>query len=1166
MARAAGEMPFLDHLEELRVRILRSLLAVVACFALGLWLTDRLRLLDLLKRPIAPYLPQGKLVVLSPTEPLMITLKLGFIVGLVLASPVLLWQLWAFLSPALYEREKRTIVPALFAGLALFLAGGVLSFELIVPQALRVLMSFQQGSFATMITFDAYFSFVIQLVLALGLSCELPLLMIILAALGLIGRPLLNRIRPYAIVGSFVAGAILSPGTDVISMFMLTIPLLLLYELGVAGVWLVERRRLKAAAAGTVALLLLCLAPPVRAQQPVLPRPGQPQPGRPAPGDTGRAAGARQLDSATARRLNLPSAPKLQFAPPDSILGQLLELKGYEATRFRADTAKVQAVEKTVDLSGNAMTERSGSVLEASSIRYQEGACEVDARGEPHLFQGGQVLIGNTARFDTCKDRGVVREAFTNLTEGGGNWFIRGHLAVDSNRTRLYGGSAELTSCDLPIPHYHFSAREMKWVSKSVLVARPAVLYIRDVPVAWIPFLFQDAKQGRHSGILIPQFGFNDIVRPSTTYNRQITNIGYYWAPNDYFDAQVQLDWYSNRYLRYGISTQYKIRDRFMTGGLQYSVQTESNGGAAKSVSFQHVQNFNVTTSMNANISYSTNPSVVLRNSVDPVTSTQQITSQARFTKRYRWGNLDIGGNRHESITDGSGTMELPSLTLSPKELDVASWLTWSPNLSFTNQIGFHTPLAPLLVPGVGGAVDTTSQVGKTRISTFSLQTPLRFGTFTWSNSILIIDGDSTGRFQTSFRAPNPDTPDPSDSITVTQYRRGGFSTSVDWSTAIGLPIMFRSSWKLSPSVGIANTGPGPFAVRNSFTGGRFVQQGKRLSFNLGLAPTFFGFLGGIGPFARFRHSFSPSITYSYSPAATVPEEYAKAIAGPGQTPVLRSPPSQAISVSLSQNFEGKLRPPPGDTSTTNQRKIRILSINTSSIGYDFEQAKLPGRTGWTTAQLSNTVASDLLPGFNLSVSHDLWDGQVGYRSAKFSPFLTSVSSTFSISSNTLRSFGALFGLAKRPEAGKGQPQQPSLGFGGVPLPGTSRGNLLTPNQSLAHAGRPFAMNVSTSINRSRPVVSPTGQLIPGTNQSSVGLNASFSPTSFWGVTWQTNYNATKGRFESQSLSLARDLHEWRATFNFYREPGGNLTFYFAVFLSDFPELNYKYNQSTIRQ
>src|ERR1043166_2246298 len=278
MARAAGEMPFLDHLEELRVRILRSLLAVVACFALGLWLTDRLRLLDLLKRPIAPYLPQGKLVVLSPTEPLMITLKLGFIVGLVLASPVLLWQLWAFLSAALYEREKKTLVPALFAGLGLFLAGGVLSFRFIVPQALRVLLGFQQGTFATMITFDSYFSFVMQLVLALGLSCELPLLMIILAALGIVATPLLNRIRPYAIVGSFVAGAILSPGTAVISIFMLPIPRLLLFELGVAGVGLVQRRRLKAGAAGTVALLLLCLAPPLRAQQPAPqpPRPGQP--------------------------------------------------------------------------------------------------------------------------------------------------------------------------------------------------------------------------------------------------------------------------------------------------------------------------------------------------------------------------------------------------------------------------------------------------------------------------------------------------------------------------------------------------------------------------------------------------------------------------------------------------------------------------------------------------------------------------------------------------------------------------------------------------------------------------------------------------------------------------------------------------------------------------
>src|SRR5262245_130226 len=140
MARGTGEMPFLDHLEELRKRILWSLLAVVIGFAIGLWLTGRFDLIGVLKSPIAPLLPNGQVMVTSRTEPLMITLKLGFITGLVLASPVILWQLWAFLSPALYEQEKKTLVPALFVGLLLFLSGAVLSFLFVVPQALRVLL------------------------------------------------------------------------------------------------------------------------------------------------------------------------------------------------------------------------------------------------------------------------------------------------------------------------------------------------------------------------------------------------------------------------------------------------------------------------------------------------------------------------------------------------------------------------------------------------------------------------------------------------------------------------------------------------------------------------------------------------------------------------------------------------------------------------------------------------------------------------------------------------------------------------------------------------------------------------------------------------------------------------------------------------------------------
>src|SRR3954454_3216187 len=256
MTGTSGEMPFLDHLEELRSRILRSLAAVVLGCALGLWLVQRFQLVILLKKPIAPYLTGGKLVVTSPTEPVMIVFKLGLLVGLVLASPIILWQTWAFLAPALYAREKRALVPSLFVGLVLFLTGMVLAYLFVIPQALRVLFSFQTEAIAPFITYDAYFGFVLQVTLALGLSFELPLIIIILSWLGVVGPPELNRFRRYAIVLAFIAGAVLSPGADVLSMVMMTVPLILLYEVGVAGSALVHRRR-KAAMAGVVLLALM---------------------------------------------------------------------------------------------------------------------------------------------------------------------------------------------------------------------------------------------------------------------------------------------------------------------------------------------------------------------------------------------------------------------------------------------------------------------------------------------------------------------------------------------------------------------------------------------------------------------------------------------------------------------------------------------------------------------------------------------------------------------------------------------------------------------------------------------------------------------------------------------------------------------------------------------
>src|SRR5215217_1768004 len=139
----AGEMPFLDHLEELRWRLIWSLIAVTLCAVLGYFLVTRLDVLGLLVEPIKPFLHGTKLKYLSPTEPFFITLKLAVSVGLVLASPIVIYQIWAFLAPALLPSEKRVIVPALYMGVVLFLVGVVMSYEIVLPMTLKFTMGFQ---------------------------------------------------------------------------------------------------------------------------------------------------------------------------------------------------------------------------------------------------------------------------------------------------------------------------------------------------------------------------------------------------------------------------------------------------------------------------------------------------------------------------------------------------------------------------------------------------------------------------------------------------------------------------------------------------------------------------------------------------------------------------------------------------------------------------------------------------------------------------------------------------------------------------------------------------------------------------------------------------------------------------------------------------------------
>jgi sec-independent protein translocase protein TatC len=226
-------MPFLDHLEELRWRIFKAGGALVLAAIVGFCIVHYLKVTDILIRPALAFLPDGKLSVFSPLTPFFFEIKLAIILGILLAFPIILFQIWSFLSPALEAREKRIIVPALYAGLLLFAFGVALAYFIALPITLRFLYGFQTDTANWLIGMNEYLSFVIRLLLSFGIVFELPVVIMILASLGLVTPKFLRDHRRHAIVIATVLAAVLSPG-DVMSVtFLMMFPLIILYEVSI---------------------------------------------------------------------------------------------------------------------------------------------------------------------------------------------------------------------------------------------------------------------------------------------------------------------------------------------------------------------------------------------------------------------------------------------------------------------------------------------------------------------------------------------------------------------------------------------------------------------------------------------------------------------------------------------------------------------------------------------------------------------------------------------------------------------------------------------------------------------------------------------------------------------------------------------------------------------
>ena len=229
-------MSLMEHLEELRKRIIHSALYLVVGFAVAWSLHDRL--IALLQAPLTKI---GKsLVFTHPMDPLNLDLQVSLLGGAILVSPLILYQVWLFIAPGLYQTEKRFVIPFMTATVGLFLTGAAFGYFYVLPGAMQILIVQFGHNFTSMVTIEDYSSFFLSIILGLGISFELPILIFFLALFGIVSPRFLWKNIRYAVLAVFIVAAIICPSPDPWTMCVYAIPMMTLYIIGIGVAWWVH--------------------------------------------------------------------------------------------------------------------------------------------------------------------------------------------------------------------------------------------------------------------------------------------------------------------------------------------------------------------------------------------------------------------------------------------------------------------------------------------------------------------------------------------------------------------------------------------------------------------------------------------------------------------------------------------------------------------------------------------------------------------------------------------------------------------------------------------------------------------------------------------------------------------------------------------------------------
>jgi sec-independent protein translocase protein TatC len=239
----AKNQSLVEHLTDLRVRVVQC--AYILIVATGICYAFSEKIFDFVRGPIAPYLPSGGLIYTGPLDKFMAHIKISFVCGVLISCPLWFYQIWKFVAPGLYAKERKYAIGITTAASFLFLFGAAFSYFIVLPMAFKFLMNYGGDVDKPMISIEHYMGFFSQMCLVFGVAFELPLVLIVLGMFGIVSHAFLKEKRRYAIMILAVASAIITP-PDLLSMIMMLVPMICLYEIAVVFVGILERKRVAA--------------------------------------------------------------------------------------------------------------------------------------------------------------------------------------------------------------------------------------------------------------------------------------------------------------------------------------------------------------------------------------------------------------------------------------------------------------------------------------------------------------------------------------------------------------------------------------------------------------------------------------------------------------------------------------------------------------------------------------------------------------------------------------------------------------------------------------------------------------------------------------------------------------------------------------------------------